>query len=142
MAYDETENPEDLLRYYDFGDLEGLTNLPETTAAENDEHKELILPSGVRVGHRRFLKYYKQHHITKERNEEEEAVKEESDSKLESIPRRERRARLAITNGLAEQQSKRHEGIKQAAAKQQFQHQFGVKHNISNTLRIRDQVPK
>lgn len=142
MAYDESENPEDLLRYYDFGNLEDLSST--TTAPENvdDKHKELILPSGSRVGHRRFLKYYKQHHVTKEKNDKEASLVEESDSKLESLQRRERRAKLAITDGREEQHSKRYEGIKQAAAKQQFQHQFGVKHNINNTLRMRDQVPK
>lgn len=72
MAYDETEDPEELLKYYDFG----LSNedLAEPNAGNNTvamDTDELVLQNGLRVGHRKFLKQYKQqHHPRKEQARE------------------------------------------------------------------------
>ena len=54
MAYDESEDPDELLKYYDFGELDGSSH-----AALADSMDELVLENGTRVAHRRFLK---QHH--------------------------------------------------------------------------------
>ncbi|KAI9251489.1 C2H2 type zinc-finger-domain-containing protein, partial [Phascolomyces articulosus] len=53
MAYDESEDPEELLKYYDFGDLDQDN---ATSATVNDDSNELVLKNGLRVSHRRFLK--------------------------------------------------------------------------------------
>lgn len=54
MAYDESEDPEELLKYYNFEPL------GDQVLTQTDENNELVLESGVKLGHRQFMKHYKQ----------------------------------------------------------------------------------
>lgn len=54
MAYDETEDPEELLQFYDFGPLE------EEAERMTMNGTELVLDNGMRLGHRHHLKLFKQ----------------------------------------------------------------------------------
>ena len=54
MAYDDTEDPAELLNFYDFEPLQEVTN--PTVSSSN----ELVLQSGHRLGHRHDLKFFKQ----------------------------------------------------------------------------------
>lgn len=158
MAYDDTEDPEALLKYYDFG-----TDTSDTEAASETKNGELQLQSGIRLSNRHFLKSYKrQHHRStaeeqpqvddKEAGDQEEA----SDSDLslvvstqqdqpESLAknRKERRhPHLTITDGQVEQQkSMTLGGIHEAALKHAYQSNIGVKQNSINTFRFRTQNP-
>lgn len=62
MAYDETEDPEQLLEFYDF-DNEGAE--PMDIDEDKGNQDELVLESGVKLGHRKFLKYYKRNQARK-----------------------------------------------------------------------------
>ena len=146
MAYDESEDPEELLKYYDFGDLDDNNNISSTDHFSNNE---LILDNGLRVSHRRFLKINKHHHRQQQRSldqEEEEKEKEEVLS-LASLPRRERRQqqhhhnRLAITDGNISSQQNTAQGIRETSAKQHFIQKLSTKNNLNTTLRARAQVP-
>ncbi|KAI9271447.1 non-SMC mitotic condensation complex subunit 1 [Sporodiniella umbellata] len=54
MAYDESEDPEDLLKFYDFMPLgEGVTT-------HTDDKNDLILEDGTKLGNRQFMRYYRQ----------------------------------------------------------------------------------
>ncbi|KAI8393587.1 C2H2 type zinc-finger-domain-containing protein [Radiomyces spectabilis] len=57
MAYDESEDPDALLRFYDFGPID-LDD--ESDTAFNVKDAELILNNGARLGHRNDLRYFKQ----------------------------------------------------------------------------------
>jgi pre-60S factor REI1 len=65
MAYDESEDPEQLLKYYDF-DIEELMDVD---TAEKLNGNELVLQSGIKLGHRKFLKDYKKNHLRKVRED-------------------------------------------------------------------------
>ncbi|KAI8140054.1 hypothetical protein BJV82DRAFT_581624 [Fennellomyces sp. T-0311] len=131
MAYDESEDPDELLKYYDFGDLD-----TSSSATWVDNMNELVLENGTRVGHRRFLKHHR--HVRKDTDD----TKEDDAASIASLPRRERRHRLAITDGSSvEQRESRVEGIKAASAKRNFEQHVSVKHNMNTTLRARAQVP-
>ncbi|CEG80213.1 hypothetical protein RMATCC62417_14582 [Rhizopus microsporus] len=54
MAYDESEDPEELLKYYNFEPL------GDQVLTQADENNELVLESGIKLGHRQFMKHYKQ----------------------------------------------------------------------------------
>lgn len=54
MAYDESEDPEELLKYYNFEPL------GDQVLTQTDENNELVLESGIKLGHRQFMKHYKQ----------------------------------------------------------------------------------
>jgi pre-60S factor REI1 len=60
MAYDESEDPEQLLKYYDFG-IEDTMDVH----TENMNEDKLVLQSGIKLGHRKFLKDYKKNHPRK-----------------------------------------------------------------------------
>ncbi|KAI8991498.1 C2H2 type zinc-finger-domain-containing protein [Mycotypha africana] len=62
MAYDESENPEDLLRYYNFGSMSVEDFEAATADIATNTNDELVLESGERLGHRRFMRYYRQNH--------------------------------------------------------------------------------
>ncbi|KAI8140583.1 C2H2 type zinc-finger-domain-containing protein [Fennellomyces sp. T-0311] len=60
MAYDDTEDPEDLLNYYDFEPLQERTSAVPT-------EDELVLENGTRLGHRQNVRFFKQRlrkHVT------------------------------------------------------------------------------
>ena len=54
MAYDESEDPEELLKFYDFEPL------GDEVMTHTDDRNDLILESGTKLGNRQFMKYYKQ----------------------------------------------------------------------------------
>lgn len=54
MAYDDSEDPAELLHFYDF---EPLQEAAHTTVSSSNE---LVLQSGHRLGHRHDLKFFKQ----------------------------------------------------------------------------------
>ncbi|KAI8086619.1 zinc finger protein 622-like protein, partial [Halteromyces radiatus] len=60
MAYDDTEDVDALLRYYDFGSPLNENDDDVSTTTIASEEGELILHDGTRLGNRRLLKYYKQ----------------------------------------------------------------------------------
>ena len=55
MAYDDSEDPEDLLTYYDFEPLQEIT--PATTTSDETE---LVLENGLRLGHRQNVRFFRQ----------------------------------------------------------------------------------
>lgn len=116
MAYDETEDPEDLLKFYNFGTMTEEDFEAAIVDTETTQDDELVLESGGRVGHRRFMRYYKQ----KLRRSSNDGQEEEGrltalaltngegsanqDVTLEPRNRKERRSKLAITDGSANTQ--------------------------------------
>lgn len=66
MAYDESEDPEQLLQYYNF-DI-GEEFMDNTFPEKKLNEDELILQSGMKLGHRKFLKNYKKKQARKVRN--------------------------------------------------------------------------
>lgn len=144
MAYDESEDPEELLKYYNFG-VTDTTSTPEEHAVVDGSKNELVLDNGLRIGHRRFLKHYKKHHqaITTDDHPSEEH--DDDTASLASLPRRERRhQRLAITDGNDQQQqqiARTIEGKKAASARQYAEQRMAVKHNLNATKRAREQNP-
>lgn len=131
MAYDETEDPDELLKYYDFGDLSA-----EPVAKTTNGDQEIVLPNGTQIGHRRLWYQYRQ------RTRPEAPVSDETQVSTRidpSLPRRERR-HLAITSG-QEQSEQAKQGIREAKIKQRYQDSMAIKHNLTNTLRARNQNP-
>lgn len=63
MAYDESEDPEQLLKFYDFG----IEDEAEPMDVDKDKANtdEFVLENGVKLGHRKFLKYYKRNQARK-----------------------------------------------------------------------------
>jgi pre-60S factor REI1 len=159
MAYDDTEDPEALLKYYDFG-----PDTSDTEAPSETKNGELQLLSGTRLGNRHFLKSYKrQHHRSTAEEQQQQRVDDQgADDQGASGPdpslvvsrqqvhpeslaknRKERRhPHLAITDGQAEQQKNMTlGGIHEAALKHAYQSSVGVKQNAINTFRFRTQNP-
>ncbi|KAJ8654524.1 hypothetical protein O0I10_009830 [Lichtheimia ornata] len=144
MAYDESEDPEELLKYYNFG-VTDTTSTPEDHAVVNGSKSELVLDNGLRIGHRRFLKHYKKHHQTNSADDKPSEEADDDTASLASLPRRERRhQRLAITDGNDQQQqqiARTIEGKKAASARQYAEQRKAVKHNLNATRRAREQNP-
>ena len=147
MAYDESEDPEELLKYDDFGDFDNNNSISST---DNFSNNELVLDNGLRVSHRRFLRTNKHHHRQQQQQQQsldKEEEKEEDVLSLASLPRRERRQQqhhhntLAITDGSTSQQQNTAQGIRETSAKQHFIQKLSTKNNLNTTLRARAQVP-
>ncbi|KAG2216988.1 hypothetical protein INT45_007673 [Circinella minor] len=146
MAYDDSEDPEDLLTYYNFEPLQEIT--PATTTSDETE---LVLENGLRMGHRQNVRFFRQR-LRKNREEDDETVsatkrleEAEAYAREQGLTRKERRHLLAVTDGRkgAAQHDKINsfEGIKEAAVRRDFRYDLGVKNNLNTTLRIRNQVP-
>ncbi|KAL7326290.1 zinc finger protein reh1, variant 2 [Mucor circinelloides] len=137
MAYDESEDPEQLLKFYDFGVED------EAEPMDVDEDKansdELVLESGVKLGHRKFLKYYKRNQARKTLVTEAEEAQQQQDQP-ETLRRKERR-HLAITDGKEQEIQRTAEGIKETTKKQDFARQLAFKQNNNQLLRARIQNP-
>lgn len=129
MAYDESEDPEQLLKYYDFG--------AEEEAMDIDGKDELVLESGAKLGHRKFLKYYKRNAARKTLLPEPAVEQVEQPETL----RRKERRHLAITDGQEQELKSTAEGIKEAAKSKEFSRNVAFKKNINQTLRARIQNP-
>ena len=67
----------------------------------------------------------------------------ETYAREQGLTRKERRHLLAVTDGRRghEENTKSFEGIREAMVKRDFQRQVAIKHNLVNTLRLRNQVP-
>ena len=151
MAYDESEDPEELLKYYDFGDLDNNNNIISST--DTISNTELVLNDGSRISHRRFLNtnkhyYRQQQQQALDKKEEEEEEEEKQDILL--LPRRERRQqqynsnRLTITDGNTSEQRQQQntiQGIREVSVKQHYMHKLSAKNNLNTTLRYRAQTP-
>ncbi|KAG1237428.1 hypothetical protein G6F35_000620 [Rhizopus arrhizus] len=86
MAYDESEDPEELLKFYDFEPL------GDEVATHMDENQDLVLlNTGTRLGHRQFMRYYKQR--------PRKPSTASSEPKLPAIEPRNRKERRQITFG-------------------------------------------
>lgn len=142
MAYDESEDPEQFLKFYDFGtnSLEEGMDLDVKDEAED----QLVLDNGMKLGHRKFLRYYKRNQTRKTLvpAESTEANKEAQQGEpLETLRRKERR-HLTITDGKEQELKKTADGIKEASKSQDFSRQLAFKQNNNQTLRVRVQNPK
>jgi pre-60S factor REI1 len=141
MAYDESEDPEQLLKFYDFGTGRDDMDIDET-AKEEEERDELVLDNGLKLGHRKFLKYYKRNTARKTLAPAEEAAEEAvKDQEPETLRRKERR-HLTITDGKEQEIKKTADGIKEASISKDFSRQLAFKQNNNQTLRARVQNPK
>ncbi|KAI8644359.1 C2H2 type zinc-finger-domain-containing protein [Parasitella parasitica] len=134
MAYDESEDPEQLLKFYDF-DIENIE--PADADGGNANQYELVLENGVKLGHRKFLKYYRKNQARKPLVAPEV---EETQQQPETLRRKERR-HLAITDGKEQEVQRTAEGIKETAKKQDFVRQVAFKQNSNQLLRARIQNP-
>ncbi|KAG1466572.1 hypothetical protein G6F46_001823 [Rhizopus delemar] len=86
MAYDESEDPEELLKFYYFEPL------GDEVATHMDENQDLVLlNTGTRLGHRQFMRYYKQR--------PRKPSTASSEPKLPVIEPRNRKERRQITFG-------------------------------------------
>jgi pre-60S factor REI1 len=65
MAYDDTEDPEALLQFYDFGPID-MDALMDSHDNDQDDmvllngNTERLLDNGTRIGQRQKLRYFKQ----------------------------------------------------------------------------------
>ncbi|KAI7898748.1 C2H2 type zinc-finger-domain-containing protein [Cokeromyces recurvatus] len=134
MAYDESEDPEELLKYYHF-------DFTEVNPMDIDKDHELALENGLKLGHRKFLKYYKRSHNRKIQGHPSEEEQQTAVDKPESLRRKERR-HLTITDGKEQDIKRTANGIKEATVRNEFFKQLSVKQNNNQTLRARIQNPK
>ncbi|KAI8380407.1 C2H2 type zinc-finger-domain-containing protein [Blakeslea trispora] len=145
MAYDESEDPEELLQFYDFGlmseqDFEAA--MIDTTPTSEDE---ILLASGERVGHRRFMRHYKQKTrkpLESTRNPSSLLITENQEMPpFEPRNRKERRSKLAITDGQSISNPDMLAQLPEAVQKQQFRRQVSERNNFVATARLRIQNP-
>lgn len=147
MAYDESENPEDLLRFYNFGSMSEQDFEAATVDTATNEDDELVLQTGERVGHRRFMRYYKQHVRRSSQSEEESDPlsitegQEGSQIAVEPRNRKERRSKLAITDGSHLEKSDILRRLPEIVQKHHYQRQSSKRDNLNVTSRLRIQNP-
>ncbi|KAI9250591.1 C2H2 type zinc-finger-domain-containing protein [Phascolomyces articulosus] len=146
MAYDDSEEPEDLLCFYDFEPLQ-----ESVPATKTNDDTELVLVNGARLGHRQNVRFFRQR-LRRNREEDEKAspakLLEEAEAfaREQGLSRKERRNLLAITDGRRgvgnhDQNASTLNGIREAAVRRNFRGDIGIKHNLGTTLRLRNQVP-
>ncbi|KAI8888315.1 hypothetical protein K501DRAFT_320903 [Backusella circina FSU 941] len=138
MAYDESEDPEQLLKFYDFGTQEDGMDID---VADKGGDNELVLESGVKLGNRKFAKFYKQYKPKKETPSEAEEIQNQQVQQQPETLRRKERRHLLITDGQVEDIKKTADGIRESNIKQSFFRQVSIKHNTNTTLRARTQNP-
>ncbi|GAA5812803.1 hypothetical protein MFLAVUS_006261 [Mucor flavus] len=148
MAYDESENPEELLKYYNFGTMSEQDFEAATVDTVSNEEDELVLESGERLGNRRFMKYYKQKLRRSSSSSEEdpllitEGEAGEPSNVIEPRNRKERRSKLAITDGSMSNSSMLERLPEVAQAQQQhWRRQYSKRSNLVATSRNRIQNP-
>lgn len=145
MAYDESENPEDLLKFYNFGTMSEEDFEAATVDTVSNQDDELILESGERLGHRRFMRYYKQN-VRRSSQDEDAAdplsiTQGEAGVAVEPRNRKERRSKLAITDGSQYQRTDMLRRLPEAVQKQHYQRQSSKRDNLVATNRLRIQNP-
>ncbi|CAO3594297.1 unnamed protein product [Absidia cylindrospora] len=171
MAYDDSEDVDALLQYYDFGTVTDDGSDDPMAGTEKIQNGDLVLHNGIRLSHRRLPKHSRQqkqrsnyHAQYNERSNVGDVEAQDDDDSSKSsimavvdqretqqiqhqeIPWKNRQERrhphLAISNGQFEnQQSKSAAGIQEAAKKMAYQYHVGVKNNVNSTLRFRTQNP-
>lgn len=145
MAYDESENPEDLLKFYNFGTMSEEDFEAATVDTVSNQDDELILESGERLGHRRFMRYYKQN-VRRSSQDEDAAdtlsiTQGEAGVAVEPRNRKERRSKLAITDGSQYQRADMLRRLPEVVQKQHYQRQSSKRDNLVATSRLRIQNP-
>ncbi|KAI9306088.1 C2H2 type zinc-finger-domain-containing protein [Cunninghamella echinulata] len=159
MAYDDSEDPEALLQFYDFGpiDLDSIEHEDKTLL--NDDN-ELLLENGTKVGHRQRLRYFKQRLRRREAQDEKQQLlsieaKEHAVAQIAELAQsegnplnRKQRRQLLLTDSanLKDPQTalttiKSAQGQKEFSIKNDFHQQVSVKNNRNTLLRFRHQVP-
>ncbi|KAI8967457.1 C2H2 type zinc-finger-domain-containing protein [Mycotypha africana] len=166
MAYDETEDAEELLKYYDFSteekDKEGddvMMDIDSSglSSSIKQEQNPLYKDKHMNIGQRRFLSVYrKKHQLSRKSylmktNEEKAMMKtqehepEEPVLHYESLQRnrKERRHPLMITSGdkITMNSKKTQDGIKEVNIKKDFKQQLSLKQNANQLFRLRVQTP-
>ncbi|CAO3624949.1 unnamed protein product [Cunninghamella blakesleeana] len=159
MAYDDSEDPEILLQFYDFGPIDLDSFEPEDKSFINDDD-ELLLENGARIGHRQRLRYFKQRLRRRETQDEKQMLTiEAKEHAIEQITKlaqsegtplnRKQRRQLLLTDGtdLRDPQTalttitSSAQGQKEFSIKNEFHQQVSVKGNKNILLRFRTQVP-
>lgn len=153
MAYDESENPQDLLRFYNFGSMSEQDFEAATVDVTPNVEDELVLESGNRLGHRRFIRYYRQNLRRSSQGSEDE--EEEQDPLLiaqgggassdniivEPRNRKERRAKFTITDGKPLDKGEMLRRLPESVQKQHWRRQTSSMSNFVATSRLRIQNP-
>ncbi|KAI8073063.1 C2H2 type zinc-finger-domain-containing protein [Gongronella butleri] len=157
MAYDDSEDPEELLQYYDFGpiDMDDLS-----TAEPVVVNGERLLENGARIGHRQRVRYFKQRLQSykskattqplsiedKERHVAEVTAQAEAEGI--HLNRKQRRHLLLTDGSIVDKDPKQAlmavqtaQGQQEFARKQYTQQHVELKNNKTTTLRLRNQVP-
>lgn len=146
MAYDQSENPEDLLRFYNFGTMSEQDFEAATVDVAPNVEDELVLESGERLGHRRFMRYYRQNLRRSSQDEEEQdplliAQAGSSENIIEPRNRKERRAKFTITDGKPLDKGEMLRRLPEVVQKQQWRRQTSSMSNFVATSRLRIQNP-
>ncbi|KAI8342934.1 C2H2 type zinc-finger-domain-containing protein [Chlamydoabsidia padenii] len=149
MAYDDTEDVDTLLQYYDF-DIQTSDNESMHATTRNGE---LMLQNGTRLGNRHLAKFYRQQHQHRSTTEHQGVTMNPqgdtstslsvSNQRPESLAKnRKERRHMAITDGQVEQQKRMTtQGICEVALKHDQQSHINVKQNEVNLSRFRTQNP-
>jgi pre-60S factor REI1 len=147
MAYDESENPEDLLKFYNFGTMSEQDFEAATVDIAPNVEDEIVLESGERLGHRRFMRYYKQKVRRSSQGAEEEkndplSIAQEGEASTANIieprNRRERRAKYAITDGKSLGENELLRRLPEVVQKQHWKRQASELSNLSSRRRFFD----
>ncbi|CEP14792.1 hypothetical protein [Parasitella parasitica] len=145
MAYDESENPEDLLKFYNFGAMSEEDFEAATVDTVSNQDDELILESGERLGHRRFMRFYRQNPRRSSQDQDPASplsvTEGETGVAVEPRNRKERRSKLAITDGSQYQKADLLRRLPEVVQKQHFQRQASKRDNLVATSRLRIQNP-
>ncbi|KAI8083391.1 C2H2 type zinc-finger-domain-containing protein [Gilbertella persicaria] len=145
MAYDESEDPEELLQFYNFGNMSEQDFEAATIDTDTTPEDELILESGERLGHRRFMRYYKQNMTRKPLPESNGlSITEGGESTAEPMEprnRKERRSKLTITDGSHLSKTDLLARLPEVVQKQHYQRQSSKRDNLVATSRMRIQNP-
>ncbi|CAO3613116.1 unnamed protein product [Mucor fragilis] len=144
MAYDESESPEDLLKFYNFGTMSEEDFEAATVDTVPNQDDELILESGERLGHRRFMRYYKQNVRRSSQDEGADPLsitQGEAGVAVEPRNRKERRSKFAITDGSEQHRADMLRRLPEVVQKQHYQRQASKRDNLVATSRLRIQNP-
>ncbi|SAL97529.1 hypothetical protein [Absidia glauca] len=163
MAYDDSEDPEALLRFYDFGPIDSfaLDSMEEDGLVLLNDNTERLLGNGTRIGHRRKLRYFKQRlrkrapdikpPLTIE--DKKQAVAELAslaEAQGNPLNRHQRRHLLLTSHSILQAQDPQqtlaviqstHHAQKLSARKHNFHEQVALKNNKTTTRRLRIQNP-
>ncbi|KAI8332905.1 C2H2 type zinc-finger-domain-containing protein [Chlamydoabsidia padenii] len=158
MAYDDSEDPEALLLFYDFGPID-MDALMEDDVVLLNDNTERLLENGTRIGQRQQLRYFKQRlrrskaHDTKHQplsiqDKEEAAAQLIRQAESDGNPLNRKQRRQLITDGSALHGHDNPQAVlatiqaqKEFTKKSDFQQQAAIKNNRNTTRRLRIQNP-